>query len=808
VLEGSASTCNANCVNGAVLGACINGDGCCPSACTSLNDNDCKPSCGNGVVEMGEVCDPPSACTAIVNACVSDANNVATLMGSASACTAVCKRVARTCGPVDTFCPTAVSCGPTTDTDCPGCGNGKLETGETCDPPSQCTTQMMGCVSDANTIATSSGSVAACTYKCTKVARTCGPADGFCPTGCGPTMDTDCPGCGNGKLETGETCDTAPAAVVCASLTCDDGNACTTDVRSGANTSCNVTCAHNNITAFINGDKCCPPGGNANNDSDCAAMCGNGAIEGAETCETTGTVTPQCASITCNDGNACTTDIRTGTNASCNVTCANPSITSCVHGDQCCPGGGFGMCKMANDSDCPQVCGNGVREGTETCDNGNATPTCASLTCDDGDACTTDVRAGADTSCNVTCTNSKITKCIAASDGCCPPGCNATNDADCPAVCGNNVLEKGELCEISANPINCPNGCACPTANTCVQQACVLPDLLNPGTCQAACVDQGRRQTQCVDKDGCCPMGCTDFNDSDCPTPNDKCGGAIDISKGGDFQFSLLNAKQDSNPQCSGAGGDVYFTFTLANPSAVYLDVYDTDKAGNPVNVPVALEVWIGGCSVLGTSKAFLCDTAEGGNTCQGGKVAWPRIFNTQTDNTTYTVVARANGTPGRYTLRFQRMPLACVAGGALATGTTSSDTCAANVDLVTPTCRQSKPGADKTYYVEKCPGLAMTVNTCQRTTLKNVDTALQVHEGNLDLQNGKCVLAGGKTTCDDDYPAGTTCSTDPGASIISNLAGPERGLFAVTVDTPLPVIDPTTGACVAGNFGLSLMLQ
>jgi hypothetical protein len=458
---------------------------------------------------------------------------------------------------------------------------------------------------------------------------------------------------------------------------------------------------------------------------------------------------------------------------------------------------------MANDSECPQVCGNGVREGTETCDNGGAMPTCASLTCDDGNACTTDVRSGADTSCNVTCTNTKITMCKAVSDGCCPSGCNATNDADCAAVCGNNVLEKGELCEISASPTNCPNGCACPNANTCVPQGCVLPDLLNAGSCQAACVDQGRRQTQCVDKDGCCPSGCTDFNDSDCPTPNDKCAGAIDISKGGDFPFSLLNAANDSAPQCGTTNktADVYFTFTLATPSAVYLDVFDTDASGNPVTVPVALELWTGGCSVLGTSKPLVCDAVEGGRTCNGGKVNWPRIFNTQTDNTTYTVVARSTGTNGRFVLRFHRVPNQCITMGALTfPGKPLQSSTCQDTDIMN-TCRSSA-GIDKTYSLAKCPGAALSVNTCDRAT-GTYDTALQVHMGSVDLVNGRCVLAGGKTACNDDYPTTTKCDVASAkASTLSSLAGPEHGLFLVDVESPPNPV----GACNA--VGLNTLLQ
>jgi hypothetical protein len=76
-LTGSAATCNVNCRHQAVT-QCVNGDGCCPSGCSANNDNDCAPTCGNGVVETGEECD--------------DGNKV-----SGDGCNATCK-VESVCG--------------------------------------------------------------------------------------------------------------------------------------------------------------------------------------------------------------------------------------------------------------------------------------------------------------------------------------------------------------------------------------------------------------------------------------------------------------------------------------------------------------------------------------------------------------------------------------------------------------------------------------------------------------------------------------------------------------------------------------
>jgi cysteine-rich repeat protein len=39
------------------VATCAGGDGCCPAGCNTTNDSDCMPTCGNGLIESGEVCD-------------------------------------------------------------------------------------------------------------------------------------------------------------------------------------------------------------------------------------------------------------------------------------------------------------------------------------------------------------------------------------------------------------------------------------------------------------------------------------------------------------------------------------------------------------------------------------------------------------------------------------------------------------------------------------------------------------------------------------------------------------------------------
>lgn len=70
------------------------------------------------------------------------------------------------------------------------------------------------------------------------------------------------PVCGNGILESDETCDgNCP--------TCDDGDPCTSDTMTGGKSTCDVKCEHKPITAAITGDKCCPKEARASADGDC-----------------------------------------------------------------------------------------------------------------------------------------------------------------------------------------------------------------------------------------------------------------------------------------------------------------------------------------------------------------------------------------------------------------------------------------------------------------------------------------------------------------------------------------------------------
>jgi hypothetical protein len=60
-LTGAPEQCNVKCVHRAIVDKTA-GDNCCPEGASSVNDADCKPRCGNHVIEAGETCDGEPGC--------------------------------------------------------------------------------------------------------------------------------------------------------------------------------------------------------------------------------------------------------------------------------------------------------------------------------------------------------------------------------------------------------------------------------------------------------------------------------------------------------------------------------------------------------------------------------------------------------------------------------------------------------------------------------------------------------------------------------------------------------------------------
>jgi cysteine-rich repeat protein len=260
--------------------------------------------------------------------------------------------------------------------------------------------------------------------------------------GCSPTCELEC---GDGRVGGDELCDpgiTEGQAGACPTdANCTDDDACTSGVVSGSG--CQVTCEQAPITQAMDDDLCCPDGENANTDNDCTAQCGNGVLEGTESCDTTipsGNV--GACPTACDDGEDCTANelFMPGT---CAAECRFTAITDAVDDDDCCPDGAT----VDTDNDCLPDCGNGELDLGETCDTSIATGTAGSCpsACDDGDVCTSDALVNAGT-CRADCLETPVLA-GGPSDSCCPVGADLGDDVDCASSCGDGVISSPETCD-------------------------------------------------------------------------------------------------------------------------------------------------------------------------------------------------------------------------------------------------------------------------------------------------------------------------------------------------------------------------
>ena len=229
--------------------------------------------------------------------------------------------------------------------------------------------------------------------------------------------------------------------------------------------------------AGSSGDSSLPSRDGGQPSGDASAQCGNGKIDPGETCDPPSSCPTSCQS------NGCSVEKLVGSAAACNAQCQATVITACVNNDGCCPTG----CTPSADSDCSKSCGNGICDGTDNCTN-----------------CPGDCPVGTGQIC---CSESIYTgNCCVNSD--CTGG-QACQYYKCQTVCGNGRLDTGETCDPTDPQAPCPTSCDGGTCST--------GTLANAGTCTASCTYTP--VTACVSGDGCCGVGCTQANDSDCPAP-------------------------------------------------------------------------------------------------------------------------------------------------------------------------------------------------------------------------------------------------------------------------------------------------
>lgn len=501
------------------------GDGCCPTGSSDL-DPDCQSTCRNGVVDPGETCDlaiprgTAGACP-IESDCMLGAACAMRMLVSANTCSAVCVHY-QIVRPVhdDGCCPPGATYA--VDHDCPPlCGNGLIDVGEKCDigipplAPGACPTTC----DDGKACTTDFFAPVGCQAACQHLPITAPlSGDGCCPVDekGKPTADrltdTDCPPvCGNGVVEPGETCDgDCPTGCPPAPMLRFDLPGCLRAALVGDAATCSARCVvKEETTCRPDPGRCCPVGCTAAEDPDCSLRCGNGAIDftSGEMCDTGAPpADPSSCPTSCDDSNRCTDDLLVSA-GTCSAVCIHLPTTALRPGDGCCPNGA----NFLLDPDCPPMCGNGVIESpAERCDHqiGDSCPT--SETCPPQIACTRYAVQGVGFACSATCVATPITDAVNG-DNCCPAGRTAAEDSDCPAFCGNGVVENRE---------NCDRAITAGTPGACLRScddgiACTLDFASGTAEgCTRTCTHQPI--TGCIDDDGCCPQGCAAANDRDC----------------------------------------------------------------------------------------------------------------------------------------------------------------------------------------------------------------------------------------------------------------------------------------------------
>ena len=477
--------------------------------------------CGNGIVDPGERCDPAARDEAGRCPSVCPVQNCTTFkLMNKDTCQAQCvpDQAQKACANGDRCCP--AGCNANTDDDCqPACGNNVQEPTETCDPltncpktcpQERCNQRMLveggTCKAECRTIGTITKAMT---------------GDNCCPVGVKFADDKDCdPLCDNGVKEADETCDpreSCPKA--CPPIGCQKYELKNPDT-------CKAACvATEKIVACVNGDGCCAPGCNANNDSDCQPVCGNGVIEGDETCEPG---TAQDCPATC-PMIGCMTRQLSGDK--CHVRCETTGVfKQCLATkDGCCPAGCNAQMGSVNfDGDCQPTCGNGVIELGESCEATNVPTTDCVLR---ATGCVNDAEhfstsTGSVAKCDLIC--STVQRTCVDHDGFCPKACAAVADMT-HMVDTDCVAGAGQPCGAG---VTCGGGLFCTDGVCCTQMAC--------GQCQKCSSMNG----QCTDISGEPPMGSAcDKNTSVCEA------GKCKVKDGG---VGCLNADSCLSGVCIG----------------------------------------------------------------------------------------------------------------------------------------------------------------------------------------------------------------------------------------------------------------
>jgi hypothetical protein len=495
----------------------INNDGCCPAGATSLTDNDCSASCGNGAVEplAGETCDTaiaagmPGACPTAcddANGCTADA------LISAGTCQARCSNT----GIEGLACPDGDACNG--DEFCTASGTCAAGTPLLCSDGNGCTTD------------------------------TCSPTAGCTFT---PSVGASC---SDGNLCNGaEVCDAAAACRSGTPITCSDGNACTADVCTPATGVCSFPALDADADGF--GPIAC--GGTDCNDLNAAVHPGateicdnldnncNGTVdENFKNYNDPCTADTECCSGTCT-ANRC----AFGSGDLClslNEPCVAPAecctgrceasingVKRCVDAVTCAPAGT--ACGQAADC-CSLYCD----PTTFKCSNSSSCDPIAA-SCLDNVECCGNICAGG--SCNTVGPGCATLGEVCSSGGTCCSGVCASGRCSFIDTCRSD----GDLCNVNADCCNdsCVNG-RCTILGACLTVG-------NPcsgfgSCCSNACVDTGLGTGQCEYLCGCRPLN------EVCDANGDCCSGSCLPDSSGVPRCSKDTPCLEDGEVCGGSG--------------------------------------------------------------------------------------------------------------------------------------------------------------------------------------------------------------------------------------------------------------
>ena len=386
------------------------------------------------------------------------------------------------------------------------CGEAATQDGIDCDDDDACTSdevcaggvclagQITGCEDANDCTFDNCDPDSGCVYKA---------STGSCDDGDSCTANDVCQGgsclsgpplpCGDGNPCTDDSCQTAEGGCVHVHATkpCDDGNACTVlDTCAGGVCLPGAATGCDDLEPCTS-DSCNPQSGCVNTPN--VAPCDDGnACTLADKCSAA-----SCQSgvaLTCNDGNPCTDDgcdAQSGCLSVANTSsCSDNNV--CTVGDAClataCVPGKAKPC----DDDNP--CTADGCDPTQGCGH-----VATSLSCDDGDVCTTN-------------------------DHCAAGKCSGGGAVDCNDAnpCTDDVCKLASGCTHTANDAPCDDNNACTQKDACKAGSCapgVAPSCADGNICTTVACDPGKGCDNVANSQPC--------SDGDACTGADHCVGGV-----------------------------------------------------------------------------------------------------------------------------------------------------------------------------------------------------------------------------------------------------------------------------------------